>query len=457
MKAYARIYIYIVAVWIALILALKPWYGVEEDSYTAAHTAYLAYESDTYQLSRLPGHPIFEYALRYTWSVRDIFWPFLIGIGLFVSAIFTKRVFEKYCDDKFKGILLAGLFLTPATAIALGETMEYTLALGTLTMSWYYGDSKRWFLAALLLAISAGLRLPNLVFGLPLFFMIWLGRDWKQAVAFAISSFLLTGLFYYPVWNEYGLAFFDTYDLLYPPLLKVLYKGTVGTWGILGSFGLLIAIAGLNIKNAIKWLREPSQFPYAIALAFSLGLFLFLPEKSVFLLPFTILLGATVLRFSKKAFAYIGFGLMLINPLFLGTDLVDDLRGIPESRADVVVSAGSQQMGIQLFLPNPQLKAENKVETTLFLASEIGQIQEPTLVITGWWFPFLQMHYLENENPKLPEGVEFVYYADAETIQKAISEGKSILFTPEAEVYNEQRYGHDLVSRYGNPLLKAYP
>ncbi|NVK28227.1 MAG: hypothetical protein HWE14_09295 [Flavobacteriia bacterium] len=452
MKVYSRIYIYIVIVWIGIILALKPWYGVEEDSYTAAHTAYLAYESDSYQLSRLPGHPIFEYALRYTWNVRDVFWPFLIGFGLFISAIFTKQIFEKYCDDKIKGVLLAGLFLTPATAIALGETMEYTLALGTLIMSWYYGDSKRWILAALFLAISAGLRLPNLIFGLPIFFMIWRGRDWKSAVAFALSSFTVTTLFYYPVWNQYGAAFFDTYDLPYPPLLKVFYKGTIGALGILGSLGLLIALAGLNLKNAVKWLREPAQFPYAVALAFSLGLFLFLPEKSVFLLPFTILLGATVLRFSKKAFAYVGFGLILINPLFLGTDLVDDLRGIPETEADLVLSAGSQQMGIQFFLPNPMLKAENKVETTLFLASEIGRIEKPTLVITGWWYPFLQMHYLENEYPSLPDNVEFVYYADEEVVQKAISEGKSILFTPEAEVYNEQRYGHDLVSRYGNPL-----
>lgn len=458
-----RIALALVVFW-AIIAGFHLGYGNEEDSWTAAYTAYETYSTGTYHLSRLPGHPVFEYLLSKLWLVRIIAWPILISGGAVLAAFFSFKIYQLHHPKQQNEGWLAALFLTPVMTLALGETMEYTLSLATLVIAWWFAEKKSWLGAAVLLALSTGLRLPNLIYGAPIFLLFIQRSSVSKSFSFATLSFALSALLYLPVYLKFGWGFFDTYSLPYPPLLKILYKGTVGTWGILGAVGLLICYLGFKWKEALSSLVKWTYLPYTLLLFISLGLFIALPEKSAFLLPFTLVFGMITLHFTKAKWAKVGFTLLLLNPLFLGTDLVDEYRGVPANKMDYILEAGGQKMGIKWFYLSPGTKAKNKLNTVDLIEEKLLELEEPALVVTGWWYPFLQMRDIENPSSRYDEifgikrkrdDIEYVYYADENIVQDAIRSGKSIFFTPEADIYNEQRYGHMLISEYGTPLFQA--
>lgn len=432
-------------------------YGVEEDSLTAVYTAYESHTSGSYVMSRLPGHPAYEYLLRWLWPVRHWAYPLLNVIGLIMSVVFLHLIFKLTDRDKTRQQITGYLFLIPVMFTSLFETMEYALSLSALIIAWWAAETKRPWLSAVFIVFATGFRLPNLIFGLPLFLMIGHRLNLRTALGFAIVSFLGAGLMYYPVWSVYGPAFFDTYSLPYPPTAKVIYKGTVGVWGLAGSAGIGIAFLGIRWAGVRAAVVRMSALPYLIALVFSIGLYIVLPEKSAFLMPFVVLFGSMVIRFSRLSFLRTGFVLIAMNLMILDVDLVDPYRGVPEDEAEWVLETPTQKVGIDFYgfgYEMRQAKARNKYRTTEKIYESIQETDSPALVVTGWWYPFLQVHLLEN-NLTFPEGVTYVYYATEEQIEDAKSQGKSILFTPEADIYNRQRYGHDLLARYGTQIQIA--
>lgn len=458
MKAVSKFYIPLLLLWIVLHVfgIFYNGYGVEEDSLTAAYTAYEIYSTGEYHISRLPGHPVFEFLLGTTWPIRQLMWPIFIGLGMMLTGVFGRQILERHGVSREKSFLFLAVLMIPVMRFSLGETMEYTLSLGTLIAAWNYGQKGHWLLAAVFLGISTGLRIPNLIFGLPIFLLIWHRNSLLHSIYFSIFTFALSAAAYIPVYQLLGFEFFDTYELPYPPLLKIIYKGTIGVWGILGLLGICIGLLGMHWSSVIKRINLPFA-AYALAFLFSLGLFIALPEKSAFLLPFTVLLVGLIIVYGRPLFLRLSFALLFLNPLFLGTDLVDEYRGIPEEQVDISILAGGQTVGIQLFLPDVAAKMDNKEATVIKLMGEMHQIEGEALVVTGWWYPFLQMARFEYPLERLPGNIEYVYYADENQIMTALREGKSIFFTPEAEIFNVQRYGHDLLARYGKPLIKTAP
>lgn len=445
----------ILIIWIISLFWRSPYYGAEEDSFTAVCTAYESYTSGEYHMSRLPGHPVFEYLLRYTYDLRGLMWPLLIGLGALLSGIFTQKLTSYYKWDNKRQFLTLGLFLTPAMTIALTETMEYTLSLATLLMAWYYAEKRQALVAAICLALATGLRLPNLMYGLPIFLLLIQRTQWKWAVSFAALSFALSSVFYYPVWAKYGWDFFNTYDLPYPSLLKVVYKGTIGAWGIVGVVGLGVASLTIRWKDVLQNVTRWQNAPYLLALLFSLGLFLLLPEKSVFLLPFTFIFGVLFISRLETKWGYYGFALLILNPFLLGTDLVERYRGIPEEEADLQFTAGGQTMGVQILLPDPGAKRRNKHRSTDILSNAMRQLPEGSVVVTGWWYPMIEVELIDQPSFIDRKQLYHFYYIDESTMIDAMKEGKSIFYAPEAEIFNRQKYGHDLLSRYGQPLIDS--
>lgn len=423
-------------------------YGVEEDSWTAIQTAFEAQKSGEYTLSRLPGHPIFEYLLRWTWNFHT--WAYIafnfIGVGMILFA------FKDFKNETITPGLL--LFTTVIGLTILGEAMEYSLALASLVLSWYFGNRKAWFWSAVFLAISTGFRLPNLIFGLPLFLLIWKNQNISKSLLFGILTFVISTLFYLTVYLKYGSDFFGTYSLPYPPIFKALYKASIGTFGVLGSVGILINLMGLHWKKLIRFLIAVEGLPYLLAFGFASLLYVLLPEKSAFMLPVVVLLFVGFSTFGRKSIWNWTKPLFVLSFIFFSVDLVDEYRGAPIKATDTSIQLGSQQVGLKWIALNQSLaqgKRVNKLETTKKIIERLKTQKEPALIVTGWWYPFIQVQLTELAI-YLPPEVEYVYYADEDVVRKALSEGKVVLFTPEADVFNLQRYGHNLIAEIGQPI-----
>ncbi len=384
-------------------------------------------------------------------------WPLFIALGTVVSAVFVQGILKHHKIEGIRRFLVLGLFLTPAMTIANTETMEYTLSLAFLLGAWWHGERRHFLYAAIFLSIAVGLRLPNLIYGLPLFVLFIQRTNIRIALSFAAITFLLSAFWYVPVYLSYGWDFFNTYSLPYPPLFKVLYKGTVGAWGIMGSIALLGSALFIHWKEVFTALRKPIALPYLTALILSLFIFIALPEKSVFLLPFTLVFGMLLLKFVKKPFGHFTHAVLLLNPILLGTDLVDENRGIPPSEVDYILSAGSQSMGIQLFLPDPGAKRRNKDRFTRELDQQLRTLPPNSVVVTGWWYPMLEVLHVDQPEFYRSRGIEHFYYIDESSMRDAMKAGKSIFYAPEAEIFNIQKYGHALLSRYGQPISQPTP
>lgn len=429
-------------------------YGVEEDSQTAVVTAHDAHVSGEYIMSRLPGHPAYEYLLRVLWPVHDWAYYGLNLVALLLSFIFLHKIISATIKNPERLRIIGALFLIPVMMTTLWETMEYQLALCMLIVSWWAASKQKYILASIVLALSVGFRLPNLIFGLPLFLMLGMNSNWKKAVFFALGTFLFSSLLYLPVYQAYGIEFFNTYSLPYPPLAKAAYKGTLGVWGVLGSKGIAVLVIGLPWKKLMHLALKKESIPFILSILFSILLYISLPEKSAFLLPFVVLIGSLCVWHTKKGFRDLGFLLIASSVLAFDVELIDENRGAPAEEATYVNSSFSQDVGVDFYgfmYPLKRAKALNKQRYTADLYNYLSALESPSYVVAGWWFPFLQVYELEgqfNINPN----IEFVYYATEEQIEEAKSQGKSILFTPEADIYNEQKYGHGLLARYGQVI-----
>ncbi|TNE28702.1 MAG: hypothetical protein EP346_08430 [Bacteroidetes bacterium] len=439
-------------------------YGNEEDAYTAVMTAYESHSSNTYVLSRFPGHPVYEYLLRWLYPVNRIGYSLLSIIATYVSFLLVIRIAKRHMGETKAHWVGITFLLTPIVGIMAWQTMEYMLTLAFLLAAWNSADQKNWMISAIFTALATGCRLPSLMYGLPLFILLWQNSSLSKALFFGGLSFILSCVLYFPVYREYGWDFFTTYDLPYPPIAKVVYKATLGTYGIFQLIAIVWAKAGLKWNTFLINVFKQNSLPVAIAFLMSLGSYIFLPEKSAFLIPFATLGWFILFQYSNQRFSKAIVVMSVLGAFTLGTDLSDDLRGIPSDQASFTLPTGNQDIAVMLFKGPAHasiIKAENKINTTKKIVRKLDELNQPALVITGWWYPFIQVEELRLKNfthivpdPSEPRraDVEYVYYANEIDIQRAISEGKSIFFTPESEIYNEQRYGHDLVAKYGTPL-----
>lgn len=441
-----------------LLVVFWQWgnYGNEEDAWTAAHTAYLSWTDCTYHLSRLPGHPVYEYLLRWLWPAHSWAYSALSILGAWLSALGLYLV-AKHWMTSAKATLVATLYIiTPIVMTTAWQTMEYSLAMATLIWSFYFGQQRKVFWAGLFLALSVGLRLPNLLFGLPLAFF-FLQYSWKRTLVFGFIAWGFSTLLYWPVYQTLGWAFFDTYELPYPSPVKVLYKGTIGVYGLLGLLAILWLKWKMNWKSLLfSWTDWP-RWAMPLAFLISISLFLSLPEKSAFMLPFVAIGWGILAAVSTLKNLSIAILILLLGIFTFGTDLVDPHRGLKSSQVHFTASAGSQSMGLSLTRGQAWLsvlKAENKWEFANELYSDLSQMEDAA-VVCGWWYPWIQV--LEVEKGALPESVQYFYYIDEKTTESLASQGISLFFTPEAEIYNRQRYGHDALERYGKPLLNTAP
>lgn len=434
-------------------------YGNEEDSWTHVVNAFENFTTGTYEISRLPGHPLMEGLLTGLYPFHS---PWLYnGLSVLAAVFCTLQVYQIH--KELKGIYpfltaLAFAFF-PAVFVSSVSTIDYLFGLALVlasTRSMMHGKP---VIAALLLGFAVGFRLSYLAWGLPiLLFMPNLSRQSHRSIfLFGVVTFGISALCYLPAYNLYGWGFFDTYDLPLPPLPKIIYKASIGVVGLLGILGMILLFANLIKKAIAKVVIEDYakgfQKNYLRALFIWIGLtvvlYLKIPEKSAFVIPMLPPLLWLLIRGERNLWIRWSLMCFLLSPWLLGVDISDPLRGARPSPLAFHTSNSGQDLFLDPFsgpIINDATKRFNKAEATDNIVEWMSQTQDSTLLIAGWWYPMIQMDQIEKP---FSTRVKVVYYATKEEIEGALEAQMNIYFAPEQDRFNQQKYGHSLAEKYG--------
>src|ERR1041385_5775791 len=218
--------------------------GTDEDAWGVTLTALNIFQTHTYEVSRFPGFPVYELiSAALIWGGRVM----LNLLTAFMSAVATLMFVCALQEMHFRFPYLAGMAFafTCIVLVHSSETIDYLWAMAFIMASFWVLLRNQLVLSAFLLALAVGCRITSVTmlrsFGV---LIIDDGQNLRGNIRRIIRYALLTGIFsvivYSPVLLKYGLSFFTFYDLSgYPSIPKVLYKISLGVWGITGLMALL--------------------------------------------------------------------------------------------------------------------------------------------------------------------------------------------------------------------------
>lgn len=466
-------------------------HGHEEDSYGLVVNAWEMHSTGHYVASRFPGHPFQEYIYLLIWNQPAWIWNFLstlfsiTGVLAFHHAL--KRIGVNHAMEASLMLAFTPMFFTAGT-----YTIDYTWSLAFVMLSFSSLVCRKFVWCGILLGLAVGCRITSGVFIIPWMMLLWQRLDfdqWKNYVLKVGIPFTVIGvLWYVPAYMQYGTGFFDYSDQFpYPPFTKIIYKATIGVFGILGILALIVAFTRWvtqKQKQAVNppQLFTPQRLVYVIAviIVFHILSYLRLPQKAGYMLPIVPFVILLVLMYTPKHVLRIVTMMFLLSPFILGMNITDDLRGSGATGASIKFNVSGQEISIDAARGPAfaeQEKRRNKMEYVNKVCNYLDTTTQSQVLICGWWYnEILVQHtiskYFPNNNGKpkrviirLPGEIEtetqLVFYescADLTNRKPETDNGElKIYFLPEQDLYNDQMFGQSCTNKIAEPFPLKNP
>lgn len=434
-------------------------YGREEDAWAQALNAKMIWESGLYEVSRLPGHPLYELLLALLWPLNSsyFFFNLLSALASALAVVIFYRSATRL-DLKRPFELSVAFAFIPVFFIAGNYTIDYNFALLFILSSFLLHLKRRFWLAGILLGIATGFRISSLGFLLPFLIFFWpRERSLKPLLISGLVALGVALLSFSPAWLIYGWGFLDFHKPPFPSLANILYKMSFGIWGIPLLVYLLIASLYRLVYRRESRLHEdriPSRAMWAgviVIAALQLAVFLRLPFKSEFfipLLPFLFfLVGA---YFSGRQIRGLAFA-ALASCFLLGFDYASDQRGAKPSAVHWSFTAGGKQVYLDLLQGPALIDRSKRLQKSEFIEDvqqHLKQLKSPSVLIAGWYWPELMLKFSDTGVVKLR------YYLTAEEMRRYDRSGRQIFYLPEIDEANAKVRGHYLADSLAQPLFR---
>ncbi len=433
-------------------------YGREEDAWAQVLNAKIIWETKIYEVSRLPGHPVYELLLAALWPINHSYLLYN-GLSALVSSL-TIVVFYKICRklNLLRPLALSIAFsFIPAFFIAGTYTIDYNFGLLFVLLSFLQLLQKRYWLAGILIGIATGIRISHLGFLLPWVILVWsANRDFKAVLKMGFAAGVVTVIAYLPPLLTYGIGFLDFHKPPFPGWANVIYKLSFGLWGV----PLLVFLGIFFTRNSTRpldfWMlrdytiRLPKNFFLALMIIFimQLAVFMRLPFKSEFLIPFLpfsiIYLGALLKRRETAVFAVCS----IASCFLFGFDYNNAFRGSPTSKVALTFNADGKEVFFDP-LQGPAIIDHRKRLVKSELVDEVLNWMKvkdkPAYLVAGWYWPEVEL------KTDFPTKVETDYYATEQDIVAAQKAQKEIFYLPEINEVNALITGHGLINSLGKP------
>jgi hypothetical protein len=442
---------------------LSAGYGVEEDSWGIVLAAGHTWLSGIYEPSRFPGHPVHEWIYSACWGHAPSFYNFFSAFFSAVAAVAFALIL-KHLDFKYSILAAFALAFTPVVYISSTYTIDFTWSLAFMLISFYLLLKERFIVCGIFLGLAIGCRITMGAMLLPFLLILWNQHDRiKNFAKIIFPMALVVLLVFLPLIRQFGTSFFMYYDQFpYPPMPKVLYKMSIGVFGLIGVVMLLICTCVYLFKKSKSpgtLFTQPLQKNIVAASFLVIVLFVIsyfrLPQKSGYMItviPFLLLLAGYFL--DKKWFFALCISL-LIAPFICSINLTDQLRGAKYSDYAVKFNVSGQEIFFDPFsgpLFSDYSKRRQKMHYVADVISTAQKSPEKTALISGWWYNEIMISLFPDEQ----EGkTKFVPYIDSLTIVNYREKGYSVKFLPEQDLYNDQMFGMHYTRQAADEFITA--
>lgn len=462
-RDFLKILLIIVIILLSRVFFLSEGYGVEEDSWGLVINSFEMSSFKEYVMSRIPGHPVQEIILAalYNLDHSPITYNGLSTLFCILSSVYFLLILREL---KFRFSLLATIAMsfTPSIYIASTYTIDYVWALAFILMSYYYLLRNKFILSGILLGLAVGCRITSGALFIPYIITIWLYNDKpriKSSLTFFLWSIVTVILIYLPAYFKYGIGFINYYELPYPPIIKAIYKGSIGVIGLTASIVLFIIIILfiwrqrlIPYKNAYKADISGLYFPWLLTIILYLIAYWKYPQKSAFLIP-SIPFGILILGYWLKPsyFKIISISL-IISAFFPSIDITDEYRGADYSDIALKFTVAGQESFIDPLngpIFSDRSKRIKKKEFTRVFIKKYKQVKVKTVIICGWWYNQIKVNLLEDI---INSKVKLVSFADEELLKYFINNGYVIEYLPEQSKANDMKYFTKFTLIYAKPF-----
>ncbi|MCE9540783.1 MAG: hypothetical protein K8R85_16415, partial [Bacteroidetes bacterium] len=333
-------------VFISRIPFLSAGYGIEEDSWGIALAAFHTKLTGIYEPSRLPGHPVQELIYSALWGTGPIVFNGLCALFSAIGVVFFALILKHLSFKHFYIASLAFAFV-PVYYISSTYTIDFVWTQAFILISFHYLLKNKLIICGIFLGLAIGCRITSGAMLLPFMIIIWQNEagNLKQNIILLLKiagpMALIAILAYAPIIQQFGLSFFMYYDQFpYPPFSKVVYKMTLGVFGVIGvlAIGLALLAIVLKRKNQNKGAAFENKLDKKIITASFVILILYtisyfrLPQKSGYMIsviPFVIVLFGYYLNSKNFKLVCIAF---ILSSFICSINLTDTLRGASYSR-----------------------------------------------------------------------------------------------------------------------------
>lgn len=411
-------------------------YGSDPDAWRVANVARSLAITGEYSASRLPGYPVQEIFCSLLWKGGPLA---LNGATALLSAFAAAFFALSMKALGYKNYILASLALafTPVIFISSTSSIDYPWALAFILGSLYFVIAQRPLVAGAFLGAAIGCRITSGAMLVPLC-MLLIQQTRRQytvgnILKFLLGTFLVGTAAFVPVFLKYGWGFFSFADAAYPSLFRVIYRATIGVWGVIGLLALLVAIVSLIFQPKISKRESEIATPVArsspivwiwtVAISICVLAYLRLPHESGYLVPivpFVILLLGRFL--SQRLFIFVCIALIFsafISPI--------DSLGI---------------QGGSIFADYS--RRQERMQLTEQVLSFGDSLHEPTVVVAGNLKPEID----ESLFLKSPGMVKYVGPLNASGTKAYLSKGIKVYYLPGVREDRLGRRGVDL-QEYG--------
>lgn len=428
-------------------------YGKEFDAWSNALNAKILATTGVYEVSRLPGHPLYELFLAALWPYNHGYWIFNFWSALAsAGAVYFFYSIAKQLQVQGAFYLALAFGFVPTFFIAGTYLIDYNFALFFILVAFDQLLKGRWWLVGLMIAMATGFRISSFAFLLP--FALWIGwRNYGAWLSMGLTAGFASLLFYAPPLSTYGIAFLDFHKPPFPGWASVLYKLSFGIWGLPLLLGLpFLAVKSLGRKPHWRIPKTFGKLPFGrflgLIIALQLAVFARLPFKSEFFIPaipfLLLFVGAYLSEKEQRWLAY----LSLSSLLFLGFDYQDPYRGASPAAGSFSFQAGGKEIfcsPIQGPLSIDQSKRRNKSETVTMAINQLKEA-DSAWVVCGWYWPELVLKAeLEQHH--------FDYYSTQSELDSVVASGRQILYLPEIGQQNVIINPNSRLFELGKPLL----
>jgi len=414
-------------------------FGVEEDAWGTAVAVRNTLSTGVFETSRLPGHPVNEFFYLLLWPADS--WWFNLSSAL-CSVVFSV-VFLRILvlsgisrERAFFGSLACCLI--PVIYVSSTCTMDYIWGLMFVSLSWLMVLKKRTVAAGLFVGLAIGSRITMAGMFIPFLLLIQGDKQTRirEYVCFSLSALVMSILVFIPVIWVYGIDFFTYSDQFpYPNWPKVIYKFSIGVWGVPGILAIVLWILSLKGKVITELKTLDGIFTFSVLFIYT-GVYFILPQKSAYMIAIVPPLIFFFIRLLGDKSFYVGILFLAISSFILGFNLSDPYRGSENNYEICHFNAGGQEVfldGLGGAILHDFSKRKLKNEYCSAVVNSSGADSLPKSVICGWWYNQVLIYsdYLGK-----PANTEWLFYADYDTLKVRLKKGVKLYYLSEQNTYN---------------------